>query len=88
MSDATDEVLGEISSERARQIEKWGDCHDDGHRIGQLAAAAAVWACPYYLRQIKAAHVVADWQTYAMPTGFDAPPDEDVGFADRRQQLP
>jgi hypothetical protein len=36
----------EVARERERQVEKWGDRHDDAHRRSELALAAAMLALP------------------------------------------
>lgn len=45
-------VIAEVAAERARQIaaEGWTLAHDDDHREGELAIAAAVYAAPIPLR--------------------------------------
>ncbi len=50
-----DDVLTEIASERRRQIEKegWAPEHDDGHRKGELALAAALYATPIPLFAVQ-----------------------------------
>ena len=43
-----EQIIKEIASERERQIvgEHWSEDHDDAHKCGELAMAAAMYASP------------------------------------------
>lgn len=78
MKDATDKVLAEISSERAKQIEKWGDEHDDRHRNEEMAVVAAIWSNPS--QKVKwefddSGDFQVEVQEWNMPEGWKSPPD-------------
>jgi hypothetical protein len=47
--------LERITEERMRQVEKegWDVHHDSGHKRGELARAAAVYALPAKFRELK-----------------------------------
>lgn len=58
----SEEVIGEIAAERRRQIEVegWGADHDDDHKDGSIAAAAACYALP---SQAVGNRTAAEWPT-------------------------
>jgi len=61
MAEATMTGVDLIGAERQRQVdaEGWTPEHDDGHRSGDLARAAGVYAMPYN----------GSWKVYHWPWG-------------------